>query len=281
MIKRSYAKINLAINIIKKNEDGYHELDMIMTKINLYDKMYFSLLKSNKIIITCTNPFVPCDNKNLVYKMASLVKEKYNIKEGIKIHIVKNIPVQAGLGGGSSNAACSLEAMNKLFKLNMSYQEKLNLSKKLGSDIAFFYQDGICRARGLGDKLEFITNKYPSMYIILLKPLKGNSTKQVYKNVDLNNIVHPNIDLLIEAIKNNNYNDIVKYMDNSLETSAISIRPIIKDMMLELKDLGIDKSIVCGSGSTILAVTNKFKIVKKVKNAYLNKKTFVYITKMI
>ena len=281
MIKKSYAKINFAINILSKLNNGYHELDMIMSKVDLYDKLYFSLFDEDKIILTCTNDFIPTDERNLVYQVAHRIKEKYQIKTGIRINIVKSIPVQAGLGGGSSNAATTVETLNEMFDLNMSLEEKIDLVKDLGSDIPFFLHGSTCRVQGIGDIITNIENNLTDVYVVLVKPPHGISTKLVYQNIDLNAIEHPNIDGLVQALKNNNYNYVINNIKNSLQESSIQLRPVIKDLQDELLSLGVDVTLVCGSGSTIFALTKSEVIIKKIKKSHVNKRNFVYITKLL
>ncbi|MDF9866885.1 4-diphosphocytidyl-2-C-methyl-D-erythritol kinase [Bacilli bacterium PM5-3] len=278
MIKKSYAKINFSINIVEKMPNGYHNLDMIMTKINLFDKLYFSTTKNDEIILTCTNPFIPTDERNLVYKVAKLVKEKFNIKKGIRIHIAKTIPMQAGLGGGSSNAATTLEALDEMFMLNLSIEEKIDLVKNFGADIPFFFYDCACRVQGIGDIITPIESNLSDFHLILVKPQKGVSTKLAYENIDLKTCDHPNIDKLVNALKDNDYNYVCDNIGNSLQDSAIVIRPVIKDIQDELMALGVDTTLVCGSGSTIFALTKDNNVVKNVKAAHFNKKNFVFIT---
>lgn len=278
MIKKSFAKVNLAINVIKKLENNYHEVDMIMAKINLYDKLYFSKLAEDNIILTCNNKIIPTDEKNLIYKVIDKVKREFNIREGIRVHLVKSIPVQAGLGGGSSNAATTLNALDEMFSLNLSLEDKINFSKDLGSDIPFFFFDDIVRARGIGEQIEVIHSNLEKISIILVKPKQGISTKLVYENLDFDNLVHPNIDNIQKALEENDYQKLVENMANSLEVSSLQIKPIGQEIIDELYDLGVDKAIVCGSGTSIIAISNRVEVLNAVKNAHVNLSNFVYIT---
>ncbi|MEG0364221.1 MAG: 4-(cytidine 5'-diphospho)-2-C-methyl-D-erythritol kinase [Erysipelotrichales bacterium] len=281
MIFKSYAKINFAINIKNKLDNGYHELDMIMAKINLYDKLYFSTFKEDEIRLTCSNQFVPTNQKNLIYRVIERFKEEFSINEGIRVHIIKSIPMQAGLGGGSSNAATTLDALLEMYNIEMSLEEKVDFVSDLGSDIPFFFNKNCARVSGLGDVMEPITNNLDDMHIILVKPNKGLSTRMVYANVDLDTCAHPDIDSLVDAFDQNDYQFLVNNIGNSLQDSAIEMRPVIKKLMDELIELGVDATLVCGSGSTIFALTKDKKVVDKVKKAHSNKKNFVYITKLI
>lgn len=280
MIKKSYAKINLGINVIGKLDNNYHNLDMIMTKINLYDKLYFSFMKEDKIILTCTNKIIPTDEKNLIYQTIAKVKKEFNISSGVRVHIVKSIPIQAGLGGGSSNAATTLDAMNEMFALNLSIDEKIAFIKDLGADIPFFFYDQVARVKGFGEKIQTFELNFDKISIILVKPKHGISTKQVYENLDLANLIHPNIDALQEALESNDYRKLVENMSNSLEKSSLEIKPKGQEIIDELYELGVDKAIICGSGSSIIALTNKVEVLNVVKKAHVNKDNFVFITSL-
>ncbi|MDR1782482.1 MAG: 4-(cytidine 5'-diphospho)-2-C-methyl-D-erythritol kinase [Bacilli bacterium] len=281
MINNSYAKINLAINLIKKDENNYHQLDMLTSKVKLYDKIEIKLAKHKNIKLTCSNRFIPCNSKNLVYRAANLVLTKYNIETGLDIKITKYIPIQAGLGGGSANAATTIEMLNKIFKLNMTLEDKISLGEQLGSDIPLFFHNGVCRVQGYGEKVSIVNNLLKDMVIVLVKPNRGLSTKQVYQNVNLNTCNHPNVDLVVKALENNDYPLFIDNIANSLEESATSLKPLINEMIDELYHLGIDKCIVCGSGSTIVGFTKNKDVALKIKETYYNKNNFVFITKMI
>lgn len=281
MIKKSYAKINLAINILKKLDNGYHELDMIMTKIDIFDKLYFSFTNKDEIILTCTNSFIPTDSKNLVYKVIDRMKKKYNITRGIRVHIAKTIPMQAGLGGGSSNAATTVEAMEEMFNLNLTLQEKIDLVIDLGADIPFFFFDQMARVSGIGDVIEPFDVNIDDFYVVLAKPQRGVSTKLAYENVNIETCPHPDIDRLIYALEHNDYDYLINNIQNSLEDSAIKIRPVIQDLKNELIKIGLDTTLVSGSGSTVFALTKNEDVVKRVKESHVNRKNFVYITKLL
>lgn len=280
MIRKSYAKINFSIDVVRKLDNGYHELDMIMAKINLFDKLYFSQMKEDAIKLTCTNKFIPVDNRNLVYKVIERVKERFNIQEGIRVHIIKMIPTQAGLGGGSSNAAVTLDALNDMFNLNMNLEDKIEFIKDLGSDIPFFFYNSICRVQGEGELITPITSNLSDFSIALVKPQRGVSTKLVYENLDIEQLIHPDIDGIINAIAKDDYPYLVNNIKNSLEASSIMIRPVIQELKDELMELGADCTLVCGSGSTIFALSKNAQVIKRIKSAHKNKKNFVYVTKL-
>lgn len=281
MIEKSYAKINLSINVKNKLDNGYHDLDMVMSLISLHDKIYLSKQKEDKIDLTCTNRYVPTDEKNVVYQVAQKVKEKYHIKDGVKIHIVKYIPMQAGLGGGSSNAATVLFMLNKMFRLNLSVEEMVDLVKDIGSDIPYFIYQTHARVQGVGQIVQPLKYDLSDVHIILAKPKFGVSTKKAYETLNLDTCDHPDIDKVVMALENNDYDMFIKNCGNSLEESAIRLLPDIKANIDQINDLGVDKCLMCGSGSTILAFTKDMEIVKRVKAAHKDKTAFVFVVKVI
>ena len=152
---KAYAKINLALDVIGKREDGYHELEMIMAPITLHDLIYINTIASG-IEIDSNSKIMPTDERNIMYKVVALMKERYNIKKGVKIFVYKHIPTQAGLAGGSADGAAVIKAMNKLFYLNLSNEEMAALGKEVGADIPFCIYQKIALVSGVGEKLEFI-----------------------------------------------------------------------------------------------------------------------------
>lgn len=281
MIIRSYAKINLAINIKKRLENNYHLLDMVMAKIDFYDKLTFTIIEEDEIIIESNNKYIPLNEKNLVYQVIDKVKKAYDIKQGVKVYLKKNIPSQAGLGGGSSNAASTMIALNKMFSLNLTKLEMIDLVKDLGADIPFFFYNSMARVQGIGDEITPISNNLDEFYIALIKPNLGISTQKAYELTNLDTCDHPNVDLLIKAIKDNDYDLLVNNIGNSLQESAIKIRPIIEKILNETNKLGFDASLVSGSGSTIFALTKNYDVILKLKKSYLKQYNFIYITKLL
>jgi 4-diphosphocytidyl-2-C-methyl-D-erythritol kinase len=281
MVSKSYAKVNLAINVIKKLDNGYHEVDMVMSRINFFDKIYISKQKNPAISLSCTNQYVPVNEKNLVYKVAQKVKDEFDIKCGLKIHIIKNVPLQAGLGGGSSNAATTLEMLNKMFNLKMSTEQKVAFTREFGSDIAYFYYPGICRINGQGDQVTPIKSSLDNIYVSLIKPYKGNPTKEVYDNIDLKTCPHPDIDQVVQAITMNDYPGLIEAMDNSLSDAAMDLCEEVKAAVTYLKNQELDKVLVSGTGSSVFGLSKDKSLVKNIKAQYDNKKAFVFATKLI
>ena len=188
---KAYAKINISLDVVgKRKEDGYHLLRMIMQNIDLYDEIYVEKRKEG-ITIDCNKNYVPTDSRNLAYKAAMLFKEKYNIKEGVYINIIKNIPVSAGLAGGSTDGAAVLKLMNKLFEINASDEELMEMGLSLGADIPYCIKGGTALCEGVGEKITPL-KPFKDKILVLVKPSFGVSTKEVYKAFDLEKArIHP------------------------------------------------------------------------------------------
>ncbi len=263
----AYAKINLSLDVLYKREDGYHELSMIMQQIDLKDNV---TLKHNEsdVIIECNNPKVPRNHKNLAYKAWETLSKRYNIKRGVYINIHKNIPVAAGLAGGSSNAAAVLVGLNKLWDLNLSQEELMNVGVEVGADVPYCIMGGTALAEGIGEKL---TKIKPFHYdnILLAKPDLEVSTAYVYKNLNLKKVNnHPDIHSIIKNLDNINF--LTSNMGNVLESVTISKYGIIKQIKDEMIKYGALGSLMSGSGPTVFGIFNKRKELKNCKHK-LNK----------
>ena len=185
---RAYAKVNLALDVVRKREDGYHDLEMIMAPITLHDLIYINVIDEG-IEIESNSKIVPTDQRNIMYKVAQLMQERYGLKKGVKIFVYKHIPTQAGLAGGSADGAAVIKAMNKLFHLNLSYEEMAALGKEVGADIPFCIYEKTAFVEGVGEKLQFIDEPFEA-YLLLVKPKKGVSTQKAFTSLDLSKVKH-------------------------------------------------------------------------------------------
>lgn len=250
---KAYAKINISLDIVGKREsDGYHLLKMVMQNIDLYDEI--SIEKQNKdITISCNKSYVPTDSRNLAYKAASLFKETYNIEDGVHIDIVKNIPVSAGLAGGSTDAAAVLKLMNKIFKVNASNEELMELGLKLGADIPYCINGGTALCEGIGEKITSLP-PFKDKILVLVKPSFGVSTKEVYKAFDLDKVrVHPKTENLIEAMEQDNLYYVASNMKNLLENVTLRKHNILIKIKEEMNKYGAVGSMMSGSGPSVFA----------------------------
>lgn len=246
------AKINLSLDVIGKREDGYHNLKMIMQSITLFDEVTLEK-SSNNITISCNNSNIPVNKDNICYKVAKSMMEKYNLEGGIKILINKNIPIAAGLAGGSTDAAGVIKGINKLYNLNLSIDVMKQIGLSVGADVPFCISMGTALAEGVG---EIITRLNPvKAWCVLAKPDISVSTGAVFGNLKINEIIkHPDTELLIEYINNNDLENLSENMVNVLETVTIKKYPIIleiKNIMMEFNALG---SLMSGSGPTVFGL---------------------------
>ena len=278
--KKAYAKINLALDVREKRDDGYHLLRMIMQNIDLYDEIIVE--KNNKdIIIECNKNYVPTDSRNLAYKAAIAFKERYNIAEGVKIKIFKNIPVSAGLAGGSTDAATVLKIMNKLFEVNASDEELMELGLKLGADVPYCIKGGTALCEGIG---EIITplNPFKNKIIVLVKPSFGVSTKEVYKNFNMEKVKkHPETEELIKAMDEDNLRYVAYNMKNLLENVTLKKHKVLIDLKEEMNKYGAINSMMSGSGPTVFAFFDDMLKAQKCFEKMKEKYNEVFLTRTI
>ena len=250
---KAYAKINISLDIVGKREsDGYHLLKMIMQNIDLYDEISIRKQKEG-ITITCNKNYVPTDSRNLAYKAASLFKETYNIEDGVHIDIVKNIPVSAGLAGGSTDAAAVLKLMNKIFEVNVSDEELMDIGLKLGADIPYCINGGTALCEGIGEKITTLP-PFKDKILVLVKPSFGVSTKEVYKSFNLDRVkVHPKTESLIEAMEQDNLYYVANNMKNLLENVTLRKHNILIKIKEDMNRYGAVGSMMSGSGPSVFA----------------------------
>ena len=261
---KSYAKINISLNVKSKREDGYHELDSIMVPIELHDSIVVSRSSNN------IDHFVTVDDfsnglihYNLVSTVIEKLTQKYNFKERFRFYIHKVIPMQAGLGGGSSNAAFALKAVNNILKLGASNEELIEMAAPYGADIPFFINCKPSRCTGIGEKMEPITIKN-NYYVLIVKPDEGCSTKEVFKVADKNPYPQVDIDKVVKALETGNDDLLAESIGNSLEEASISINPEIQNVKNFLKEEVLKLVLMSGSGSSVFALSQDKKELKKV-----------------
>lgn len=275
---RAYAKVNLALDVVRKREDGYHELDMVMAPITLHDLIYIHKIKDG-IEITSNTYKMPTDERNIMYKVAKLLMDRYHLPCGVKIHIYKQIPTQAGLAGGSADGAAVLRAMNTMFQLGLSLYELADIGKEVGADIPFCVFEKIALVRGIGEKLEFIDNNFHS-YLLLVKPKKGVSTPKSFGMLNLKEALHPQVLEMKKGIEDNDYDKVVENLGNTLEEPSISMVPDIEKIKDEMMELGFDGTLMSGSGSCVFAMTQDKELLEKGFQFFKNKYYFVRKTQI-
>jgi 4-diphosphocytidyl-2-C-methyl-D-erythritol kinase len=259
------AKINLSLDVLRKREDGFHEVAMVMTTVDLADRIELTLLDDDEIKIESSGGFVPLDERNLAYQAARLLKDMYNIEQGVFIHISKHIPVAAGLAGGSSDAAATLKGLNKLWNLRLTNDEIAEIGAKIGSDVSFCVYGGTALATGRGEKIKHIGSP-PPCWILLAKPPIGVSTGEVYKNLKLSDIDHPDVAGMVKAIEEKDYEGICDLLGNVLETVTLNRYPEVKHIKEQMTRLGADAVLMSGSGPTVFGLFQHESRLQRVYN---------------
>ena len=261
---KAYGKINLSLDILGKRDDGYHEVDMIMTKVNIHDEIIVE--KTNKgIKIVTDSHIIPDDKNNLCYKAAKIFFQDTGIDGGAVITIIKRIPVAAGMAGGSSDAASVLACLNKLYKKNLDFEKLSQMGVKVGADVPFCIADGTFRARGIGEKLNKINSKTKLM-ILVAKPSAKVSTKDVYKNYNDDLVKkRPDNDSIEKALIYNDINLLINSMENVLESVTIKQHEIISRIKNIMIGNGAIKSLMTGSGPTVYGIFESIMDMEKAK----------------
>lgn len=277
---KAYGKVNISLDVVGKREDGYHLLSMIMQNIDLYDEIEVEKQECG-IILECNKSYVPVDNRNLAYKAAEIFKERYDIVDGVKINIEKNIPVSAGLAGGSTDAAAVLKVMNKLFNVNATEEELMELGLKLGADIPYCIHGGTALCEGIGEIITPI-KPFRDKIVVLVKPAFGVSTKEVYKNFNLEKVKqHPKTAEIINAIENDDLNFVASNMKNLLENVTLRKHKILIKIKEEMNACGAINSMMSGSGPTVFAFFDDMLKAQKCFEKMKKKYSDVFITRTI
>lgn len=276
---RAYAKVNLALDVVRKREDGYHDLEMIMAPITLHDLIYINVIDEG-IEIESNSKIVPTDQRNIMYKVAQLMQERYGLKKGVKIFVYKHIPTQAGLAGGSADGAAVIKAMNKLFHLNLSYEEMAALGKEVGADIPFCIYEKTAFVEGVGEKLQFIDEPFEA-YLLLVKPKKGVSTQKAFTSLDLSKVKHQDCRKMKKGIEMNDYQAVIDNLQNTLELPSIKMVPQIKEIKEEMMKLGFDGALMSGSGSCVFGITRNQEIMNKGYEFFRKRYFFVRKSKIL
>lgn len=260
---KAYAKINLGLDVLGKREDGYHEVRMIMQTIRLYDKLNMKKLNKDEIIIKTNLSYLPTNENNLVYRAIQMLKEEFNIKQGIYVELQKHIPVAAGLAGGSSDAAAALTGMNRLFQLKLTTTDLMQRAVKLGADIPYCILGGTALSEGIGEVLTPLA-PMPKAYVLIAKPPINVSTKYVYENLILDERTnHPDIDGIMEAINSKDLCGVTNRLSNVLESVTIDKYPVIQEIKDTMIEFGAMNALMSGSGPTVFGVFEDLNLAKK------------------
>ena len=274
------AKINLTLDTLYKRDDGYHEVEMIMTTIDLSDRLSFEKRNDSRIVLKVDETFIPSDDRNLAYRAALLMKETYQIKQGVTITLEKNIPVAAGLAGGSSDAAATMRGMNRLFELNRSLDELSELSAAIGSDVPFCVYGTTALCKGRGEILDILP-KTPSAWVIVAKPQAGLSTPEVYGGLDLSQPFPVHTEQCLKAIEENDYDALCKSLSNRLEPVSMQLQPEIAKIKTNMLNNGADGALMSGSGPTVYGFAQRERQARHIFNAVSGCCNDVYLVRTL
>ncbi len=254
VVTKAYAKINLGLDVLRKRPDGYHDVKMIMQTVDLYDVLSVSKKEENTITISTQKEELPVNEDNLIYKAIKLMKDTYGFEGGVHVDLVKNIPIAAGMAGGSTDAAGAMRAVNELFEINRPLKELEQIAVKIGADVPYCVQGGTVLSEGIGELLTNLPDA-PQCILLIAKPDISVSTKYVYENLNLPSIEkHPDIDAMVKTIKEGDMQGMIEQMDNVLASVTEQKYEIIGKIKKTMIKQGALKALMSGSGPTVFGI---------------------------
>jgi 4-diphosphocytidyl-2-C-methyl-D-erythritol kinase len=275
---RAYAKVNLALNVIRRRDDGYHDLESIMVPIQLHDLI--EIHPFHTTVFECVPPFRIATEKNTLLRMIEVCREQFHFTEQFRVRLYKHIPSQAGLGGGSSDAAAVLNYLDRFYRWNLSDQAKIELAVKVGADVPFCLFEKPALVEGIGEKLSFFETKL-DYWMVLVQARKGVSTKKAFEGLNVETMMHPDVSMLQSALENDDYTQLCLAMGNSLEARAIDLVPEIQELKQKLMELGCDVSMMTGSGSVVMGFSQNEEVIDQCIRYFRKKVRFVRKTKIL
>ena len=276
---KALGKINLGLDVLGRRENGYHDVRMVMQTVYLYDRIIMKKSKTPGIRLETNLYYLPVNEDNLVYRAAKLMKDEFQIKEGVRIVLQKFIPVAAGLAGGSSNAAAVLFGMNRMFSLGLSQKELMERGVKLGADVPYCIMRGTVLAEGIGEILTPLS-PMPKCYVLIAKPAISVSTKMVYEKLDSHEIEdHPDIDGILAGLKAGDLKKVAGSMGNVLERVTVDAYPVIDQIKKMMIKEGALNAMMSGSGPTVFGIFEEKATARKaadaIRDARLTKQVYV------
>ena len=255
---KARAKINLALDVCRRLENGYHEIKTVMQSINIYDELEFKRRRDPDIILSVDSRYELGDLGNyLIFRAAKFMKEYYGIRQGIEIHLKKTIPVAAGMAGGSTDAAATMLAMNEMFALKLDKEELMRQGLRLGADIPFCILGGTALAEGVGEKLTPLPAP-PRASLLVVKPPIMVSTKRVYETLRVNQIAkHPDIDGMMAALEQGDIERVANYLENVMEAVTVKENSIIAEIKTMMTQQGAYNALMSGSGPSVFGIFAK------------------------
>lgn len=251
---RAFAKINLALDVLRRRPDGYHDVRMVMQNVRIFDKISMEKCGEEKLTLETNLRYLPVDDNNLMIRAARMMKEKYDLPGGIKMKLEKHIPVAAGMAGGSTDAAAVIFGINRMYDLYLSLPEMQEIGVKLGADIPYCLMRRTALAEGIGEILTPLPS-CPDCHVVVAKPAISVSTKYVYENLVLDeNTKHPDIDGMVEALKARDLQSVASHMGNVLESVTEKAYPEITSIKDYMKEHGALNAMMSGSGPTVFGL---------------------------
>ena len=260
---RAFAKINLCLDVLRRKDNGYHEVEMVMTNVDIFDVLEIKELEEKKILLKSYNTDLAMDETNLIYKAIALLQKETGKTFGVEVLLEKNIPMEAGMAGGSADAAATLKAINELFALGVSDERLLELGASLGADIPFCIMGGTVLASGIGEKLRRLS-PLPKMKLLIVKPKAGLSTKKVYESLDIDGLnkagfIHKDVGEMVSVIESDEADKtkiekIAVRLNNILEVPSIRLLPLIADIKQKMLDNNCLGALMSGSGTAIFGI---------------------------
>ena len=280
-IERAPAKINLALDVLYKRDDYYHELEMVMASVDLADHLTFTPLKEDEIRIYTNKVFLPVDTRNHVYQAVKLLKDRCGIKKGIKIEIDKKIPVAAGLGGGSTDAAAALRALNKIWDLQLSVEELIAIGNQVGSDVPYSIVGGTAFVSGRGEIVRKL-RPMPSCWVILAKPRLSVSTKTIFRMLTVEELQNKSTSRVVaQAIEEGDYERMCQNVGNALEQVTFNKHPELRKLKDRMEKYGLDGVTMSGSGPTIIGFSRNTSRIKRAYNSLRGFCEEVYMVRLL
>jgi len=278
MKERAFAKINLCLDVVRRREDGYHDLRMIMVPVDFYDVL--EMVPSEETTMTLNRSYLPVNDKNTVVKAIHVMQERYGFAQNFACTLQKHIPTQAGLAGGSADAAAAIRIMNRLLHLNRPQEELIDAAKEVGADVPFCLVNRPALVEGIGEILTPFQCK-AEFGILLVKPRRGVSTKAAFGGLDFDTIEHPDVDGMKTALENGDYSGMIERLGNSLEDVSLRLVEEIRDVKESMKELGFDGVLMSGSGSTVFGITKSPHLLRNASEIMRANGYFVRMTRII
>ena len=278
MKERAYAKINLCLDVIRRREDGYHDLKMIMVPVDFYDLL--EIEPAAETTLKLNRSYLPVNEKNTVIKAIQVLRERYGFREEFACTLAKHIPTQAGLAGGSADAAAAIRILNRMLKLDMTAEEMTEVGRQVGSDVPFCILNKPALVEGTGEVITPFACP-ADFHILLVKPRHGVSTKTAFENLDIANAEHPDCEQMRTTLINDDYHGMINALGNTLEEISLKLVPEIREIKEDLTAMGFDGVLMSGSGSTVFAITRNEKLIERARNTMRNKRYFVRATRIL